>query len=254
VNDGVTEVSIPIVLVTGSQAIAGAELEFSFSSGLEYVRYQPATGLENPVFNSLGANHYVGFFSLDNKYVPTNERLSFGALVFSYTGAQAQSVSVTEISLHTKTGSGAATEVTTQKTTKAITIPVTRIATGAGDDGSGSGANGSAGNPSNPSTSTSAGNTQTSATTTDAGTAGQTDAVELVADDEARTLNSSLTPAGSTADTAIPDAGTPLSGGLLPVDQEQIPLLAGAALIAAVIAASALYYFFSKRKERERAA
>jgi hypothetical protein len=245
VPDGVAEVSIPIVLVTGSEAIAGAELEFSFSNGLEYVRYQPADGIENPVSNAQGGTQHLGFFSLDNRYVPTDERLSFGSLIFNYTGVEPQSISVTEIALHTRTGAGTNTEVVSQKTTNAVTIPVTRASVAGGSD---SGADGATGDPS-PST-LPAGGTQTPAVGSGAA-AGETDAVELDADDGAGVSGSALASRGQAVNTAIPDADAPLSGGGLPGGSEQLPLVVGTVLIAAVIAAGVLYYVFSRKKERK---
>jgi hypothetical protein len=242
VQEGVTEVSIPIVLVTGSEAIAGAELEFTFSEGLEYLRYQQADGIENPLSSFVDGTQFVGFFSLDNRYVPAHERLSFGSLVFSYTGSQAQTISVNEIKLHTKTGSGTNTEVTTKKTTNIVAIPVTR----AGAAPSGQTGQQGTGTSTSPVASTSGGGGS-------AGEATQTDAVELPADEGASTSRSSLASSGSSAQTAIPDADAPLSGGEVPAGSEQqLQALVGALLVAAVIAAGVLYFVFSRRKERRR--
>ena len=244
IAEGATEVSIPIVLVTGSEAIAGAELQFSFSQGLEYLSYQPAEGIENPVTSAIENRRYAGFFSADNRYLPANERLEFGTLVFNYSGSQAESVTMSEISLHTKSGSGAETSVTTRKTSEAVTIPVTRASAGA------TGNEGTAGNSGSTNTGTASNTTSPSATTTTAGTGAATVAsVELDASTDAELTTSTLSPTPANGSTTIPDAALPLAD-LLATGDLPLAQIVGLLLLAAALVGGVLYYLLVVRKKR----
>ncbi|MDR2109509.1 MAG: hypothetical protein LBP28_08665 [Coriobacteriales bacterium] len=256
IDEGVTEVKIPIVLIAGNQALAGAELEFSASEGLEFIRYDPAEGIENPVVNATDGNQRVGFFSLDNKYVPVNQRLSFGDLVFSYAGAQPQSITVSEISLHAKTGTGAETVVDTRKTTNDVAIPVTRLAAASDNGENKLGSQAAAGSGNAGAAAQTGAGTAGAATRTGAGVAGQTEVVELATDDDTGAPAALRAPRPSSADAQIPDAETPLAAGESAASEAsagitQPQALLGVLLITVVIAAGTLYYvFFYRKKQR----
>jgi hypothetical protein len=107
---GVTEVSIPVSLSVGG-AIAGGEIAFNESSGLEYLRFVPASGIENKVETTLSGAHYVGFFADDNDYAPKDGKVALGNLVFKYSGTDPEKITFSEIRLHTKNGADVDTEV-----------------------------------------------------------------------------------------------------------------------------------------------
>jgi hypothetical protein len=127
VPTGVTEVKIPLALESES-AIAGAEIAFKQSEGLEYVRFEPAVGTENPMKTMAGGNTWIGFFSATNRYRPSEGTLAFGNLVFNYEGSGAEEVTIAETRLHRLTG--ADSEVKSVRATPGTVIPVTRQASG----------------------------------------------------------------------------------------------------------------------------
>jgi hypothetical protein len=131
---GVTEVKIPLALESAS-AIAGVEIAFKQSSGLEYVRFEPASGAENLVNSTAGGTTWVGFFSATNKYQPAGGTLSFGNLVFRYGGGAPENVTIAETRLHSLTGAGS--DVKSVRSKPNTVIPVTRKASGStgGNDG-----------------------------------------------------------------------------------------------------------------------
>jgi hypothetical protein len=122
---GVTEVKIPLALESAS-AIAGAEIAFSQSNGLEYVRFEPAGGAENPMKTTAGGTTWIGFFSATNKYRPSDGTLSFGNLVFRYAGEDPEKVTIAETRLHSLTGEGS--DVKSVRGKPNTVIPVTRNA------------------------------------------------------------------------------------------------------------------------------
>jgi hypothetical protein len=122
---GGTEVKIPLALESDF-AIAGVEIAFNQSSGLEYVRFEPASGAENPIKTTTGGNTWVGFFSATNKYLPLDGVLNFGNLVFRYSGDNSENVTIEETRLHSLTG--ADSEVTSVRGKPNTVIPVTRKA------------------------------------------------------------------------------------------------------------------------------
>jgi hypothetical protein len=127
---GVTEVKIPLALESAS-AIAGAEISFTQSGGLEYVRFEPAGGTENPMKTTVGANTWIGFFSATNKYLPSDGTLSFGNLVFRYDGGEPENVTIAETRLHSLTGVDS--DVKSVRGKPNTIIPVTRRTSGAVD-------------------------------------------------------------------------------------------------------------------------
>jgi hypothetical protein len=135
VPEGVTEVKIPLAIEAGTEsAIAGAEIAFTQSGGLEYVRFEPAGGAENPVESASGGNRWVGFFSAANKYGISDGSLEFGSLVFRYGGSAPENVTIAETRLHSLTGVGS--EVRSVRGRPGTVIPVTRKNPGGtGDEG-----------------------------------------------------------------------------------------------------------------------
>jgi hypothetical protein len=134
---GTATVRIPVVL-PASAAIAGGEIGFTQTAGLEYEGFIPAPGVQNPVKTTVGQTTYVGFFSADNRYQPSAGGLVMGDLEFTYVGDAAEEVVLQEIRLHTRVNEG----VDTQTLVPGTVYPVTR-ANGSGE-GSGS-ANGGEG-------------------------------------------------------------------------------------------------------------
>jgi hypothetical protein len=128
VPEGVTEVKIPLALKSES-VIAGAEIAFRQSGGLEYIRFEPASGAENPIKATAGGNTWVGFFSATNKYRPSDGALNFGNLVFRYNGSNPESVTVAETRMHSLTGTDS--DVKSVRGKPNTVIPVTRQAPGA---------------------------------------------------------------------------------------------------------------------------
>jgi hypothetical protein len=127
VPTGVTEVKIPLALESES-AIAGAEIAFRQSDGLEYVRFEPASGAENPIKATADGNTWIGFFSATNRYRPSEGVLTFGNLVFSYEGDGTEEVTIAETRLHSLTGVGS--EVKSARAKPGTIILVTRQASG----------------------------------------------------------------------------------------------------------------------------
>jgi hypothetical protein len=113
--------------------VAGVEIAFKQSDGLEYLRFEPAAGVENPIKAAAKGNTWVGFFSATNKYRPAGGVLNFGALVFRYTGNSAEQVTIAETRLHSLTGAGSAVESVRGK--PGTVIPVTRETSTSSGDG-----------------------------------------------------------------------------------------------------------------------
>lgn len=92
------EVRVPISLQV-PHAIAGAEFEISYTSGLTFTKFEKSSVIQSamstPVVEKNGKT-YFGFFSGSNDYVPENGVLDVGFLVFAYSGEPNQSVTVTE--------------------------------------------------------------------------------------------------------------------------------------------------------------
>jgi hypothetical protein len=123
---GVTEVKIPLALESAS-VIAGAEIAFNQSSGLEYVRFEPTSGAENPLKTTANGATWIGFFSATNRYRPSGGSLTFGNLVFRYDGDESEQVTISETRLHSLTGEGS--DVKSVRSKPNTVIPVTRKAT-----------------------------------------------------------------------------------------------------------------------------
>jgi hypothetical protein len=209
---GSTTVRVPIVL-PAEAAIAGGEIGFTQTEGLEYLRFHPATGVQNPVKTTVGAVTYVGFFSSDNRYQPTSGGLVMGDLEFSYVGDEAERVVLEEIRLHTKVGG----DVDTRTLNPGTVYPVTRASSGGGsgsgggDTGGGSGGGGTnAGSGSGGSGS--GGGSGGWSTVADNDGSGSVDAdgtVVAEASPDAPATSDSPTASGD-AGTTIDDATTPL--------------------------------------------
>jgi uncharacterized membrane protein YgcG len=130
---GTATVRIPVVLPTDA-AIAGGEIGFTQTAGLEYEGFIPALGVQNPVKTTVGQTTYVGFFSADNRYQPSAGGLVMGDLEFAYVGDVAEEVVLQEIRLHTRVNEG----VDTQTLSPDTVYSVTRASGGGGgSDGSG---------------------------------------------------------------------------------------------------------------------
>ena len=125
---GVTEVKVPVSLEAAS-AIAGAEISFTKTSGLKYLRYEPASGLEHPVRADADGKTWVGFFSSANKYSPAAGKIAMGNLVFSYEGDATEHVKVADVKLHSLT---APENVESKKSMPGTDIPVTRQSAASG--------------------------------------------------------------------------------------------------------------------------
>jgi hypothetical protein len=136
VPEGVQEARIPVTLPVEAP-IAGGEVEFSQTTGLQYLGFEPANGIKNPVKASVEGKNYVGFFSADNEYQPATNGLLMGNLVFRYTGDAAEQVTLSKIKLHTKVDTDAGTRVSTQVVNPGTVIPVNRPSDGTGGEGSG---------------------------------------------------------------------------------------------------------------------
>ncbi|MDR2699369.1 MAG: hypothetical protein LBC12_00870 [Nitrososphaerota archaeon] len=98
-NEG--RVRVPLV-VDVSYAVAGIEFAFEYSAGLEFVSYEKSTvvssALDTPVVVKKGCT-YLGFYNVDNRYMPENGKLDCGYLVFNRSSNGAQVVKLTEIKL-----------------------------------------------------------------------------------------------------------------------------------------------------------
>jgi hypothetical protein len=96
-----SQVKVPLVIDL-SHAIAGAQFIFEYSAGLEFVSYEKSaavsSALTTPVVVKNGYTH-VGFYNVDNRYVPTNGKLDIGYLVFNCLTTASQQVTLTEIKL-----------------------------------------------------------------------------------------------------------------------------------------------------------
>jgi len=95
------EVRIPLV-VDVTKSVAGAQLSFSYTDGLEFIAYEQSasviSGSQTPTVERDGLTH-IGFFSGSNEYEPVDGKLDIGYLVFAYIEDGDQSVSITEIKL-----------------------------------------------------------------------------------------------------------------------------------------------------------
>jgi hypothetical protein len=100
VNVSGTEVKIPVTIAL-SKSIAGVQFEFKPGNGLEYVSFEKSDAVKSATVISTvkDGNTYVGLMSANNNYTPTNGALSVGYLVFSWSGASGQSVTMTEVKL-----------------------------------------------------------------------------------------------------------------------------------------------------------
>jgi uncharacterized membrane protein len=95
------QVQVPLVIDV-SYAVAGVEFAFEYSSGLEFVSYEKSTAvssaLNTPVVVKNGRT-YLGFYNVDNRYVPENGKIDCGYLVFNRSSNDSQSVKLSEIKI-----------------------------------------------------------------------------------------------------------------------------------------------------------
>ena len=123
VDVGVTEVKIPVIIDL-TYSVAGVELSFEYTSGLQFVSYEAASSLQGatelPDVVENGRT-IVGFYGSDNRFAPQGGQLNIGTLVFSYTGNDAQTVTVVETGI-IKLLDKDTTERETRKTPIAITV------------------------------------------------------------------------------------------------------------------------------------
>ncbi|MDR0461004.1 MAG: hypothetical protein LBH62_06195 [Nitrososphaerota archaeon] len=100
-NDDSGQVQVPLV-VDVSYAVAGVEFAFEYSSGLEFVSYEKSpvvsSAINTPVAVRDGRT-YLGFYNVDNRYVPENGKLDCGHLIFNRSSNGSQSVKLIEIKL-----------------------------------------------------------------------------------------------------------------------------------------------------------
>jgi hypothetical protein len=233
----VQEVHIPVTLPADTP-IAGGEVEFSQSSGLTYLRFEPAGGIHNPVRATVEDKTYVGFFSADNEYQPIAGNLLMGDLVFSYTGDATEQVTLSKIKLHTKVSTDSGVSVDTEVVNPGTIIPVSRpngggSGGGGNEDSGGGGGSGNGGNSGNTSNSGNTGNTGGLSNTGTGGIAG-TGAGGAVVD--AANTPSGTTGTGSSSGsrdvgagdnggTAIENSTTPLAGPIANnLDEQTLPL------------------------------
>jgi hypothetical protein len=133
--------------LSASADIAGGEIEFSQTSGLKYLKYVPASGIDNKLETSVQGKYYVGFFAIDNKYKPVCGSVSVGNLVFGYSGSAPEKITVREIKLHTKTDAGVDSKVV--KSNTVINITRKPASDNTGNNGSGNGNTGTNGSGNN---------------------------------------------------------------------------------------------------------
>jgi len=92
------QVKVPIVIDI-SKPIAGAEFEFEYTDGLEFVGFEKSEEVKSasttPVVKK-GEKTYFGFYAAENNYAPQNGKLNVGYLIFNYNGNGEQSVVITE--------------------------------------------------------------------------------------------------------------------------------------------------------------
>lgn len=268
---GTTTVRISVVLPIEA-AIAGGEVGFTQTSGLQYTRFIPATGVQNPVKATVGDTTYVGFFSADNRYEPATGGFVMGDLEFSYGGDSPEQVTLQEMSLHTKVGDG----VDTRTLSPSTTYSVTRASGSSGGNGDGGGSgnngggNGNSGGGSGTNTGTNSGGSgggTGQVGTTGAGNTTSTgdDAVaELTPDRSAatsntgNTANGGTTPSGSgnTSGTDITDTTTPLAP-VSPASEDTTStfslwwIVGGVVLLALVVLAIAIFWRRRQRQQEE---
>ncbi|MDR1796824.1 MAG: hypothetical protein LBR44_05170 [Clostridiales Family XIII bacterium] len=251
---GASTVSIPVT-VPAAGAIAGAEIEYSASPGLAYVRFEPAENLENKTETAIGDKRYVGCFSTDNRYVPENGAVHFGNLVFTYSGDAPESILFSEVRVHTVSGEGDSLRVDTVKSNPDTLVKITRKAAGGEAASSGGGASSSG-----------SGGTSASATASKAvvnlagGNAAKQTVIELdVADVAAPETGAGTEAAAEPEGIAIGDGKTPLVGS--PAAGAAEAGAEGSAsppgwlfpLIAAAAAAAAALVFLYLRRRRQGA-
>ncbi|MCL1975681.1 MAG: MSCRAMM family adhesin SdrC [Firmicutes bacterium] len=94
------QVKIPLI-VDVSHPIAGADISFENTSGLVFTNYEPSDAIRQASFTPIvekNGKTRLGFYSIDNIFLPTNSKLDMGYLIFEYSGGK-QSVTLTEIKL-----------------------------------------------------------------------------------------------------------------------------------------------------------
>ena len=93
------EVRVPISLSV-DYAIAGAEFQIQYSSGLIFVKFEKSEAIKSaattPVVQKRGKT-YLGFYSGSNDYVPVNGLLDIGELVFTSSGSGKKTVKITQV-------------------------------------------------------------------------------------------------------------------------------------------------------------
>jgi hypothetical protein len=264
------EVRIPVTLPVDA-AIAGGEVEFSQSTGLTYLRFEPADGVHNPVKATVEDKTYVGFFSSDNVYQPNAGNLLMGDLVFGYAGDDSEQVTLSKIKLHTKIDTGSGTAVDTQVINPGTVIPVSRLSDGNDDPGGGNDNSGNNGNDNGGGTNNGgnggngvnnggsgggAGATNTTRGAAGTAVADATGAPSGLSGDTGNTDTSGSTGSQS-ADTGgvdIGDVATPLVGSVTPDLAEQtLPLWLIWLLAAFIFVALVLFLLFWFRRRRQEA-
>ncbi|MDR3304979.1 MAG: hypothetical protein LBS85_02960 [Clostridiales Family XIII bacterium] len=213
VPGGVTEVSIPIS-IAASGAIAGGEIEFSQTSGLKYVRFVPAAGVENKIETNVAGKSYVGFFAESNNYSPKDGKVAVGNLVFGYSGSAPESITFSEVRVHTKTAEGVDSKTT--KSNQVVTLTRAAADTGTSTDPGKSGESGDPGDGSGGGKSgvdSNSNNNNNSGDPNENGGAVETPGITLPADGNGgNTENNIVVTAAATGGNAAEEAATAEAG------------------------------------------
>jgi hypothetical protein len=118
------QVSIPVT-ISLSSAIAGAQFEFKPTAGLEFASFERSAAVmpSTPVQAEKNGNTNVGFFTGSNSFAPTGGALNAGNLVFSWSGASGQSVTMSKVLLSRVKSGGSGTDDETITNSYTVQIP-----------------------------------------------------------------------------------------------------------------------------------
>jgi hypothetical protein len=259
VPEGVQEVHVPITLPV-SEAIAGGEIEFNQSEGLVYLRFEPASGVKNPVKATVDDKTYVGFFSSGNEFKPVDGALSMGDLVFRYTGNASEQITLSMIKLHTKVDTG--TGVDTQVVNPNTIIPISRASSNSGggdnggDNGGGGNNNGGGGTNNNGGTNNGGTNTNNGSGTNNTGGSAVVDATNTDTGTSGVSPGGTSVPQGNDSPaTNIDDVVTPLAPIVNEGSNRTTALWLGLllALLSALLLSFLIFLFWRRRRQTEEA-
>ena len=108
------EVLIPLV-ISITEGIAGAQFKFSYTEGLSFLEYRPSNDIRRgaartPVVEK-GEYTYLGFYNVENRFVPIDGLLDAGYLVFISKGSGKQNVTLSETKTVRVVGKGTESEL-----------------------------------------------------------------------------------------------------------------------------------------------